>query len=89
MPTTFDTRPNGQHTVLAITTVVIAKACVAGAALAKLVEPGPYVLFGGYLALAFSCSTLSAVVWLSRWPSSYRRSARDSVIETRITNRSA
>ncbi len=41
----------GQHTGLTITTVVIAKACVAGAALAKLVEPSPTMLLSGYLAM--------------------------------------
>ncbi|MBX0296801.1 hypothetical protein [Haloarcula nitratireducens] len=55
-----------QHTVLAIVTSIVAKGCFAGIALAKLVEPGSEVSLGGYLALAFSCSTVSAVAQMSR-----------------------
>ncbi len=41
-------------------------ACVAGATLAKLVKSSPNVLLSGYLALAFGCSSASAVAWLLR-----------------------
>ncbi|MFC7076109.1 hypothetical protein [Haloarcula halophila] len=56
----------GQHRILAIVTVVVAKVCFAGVALAKLAQPGPDVLLSGYLALAFGCSTVSAVAWMSQ-----------------------
>ena len=54
---------SAQHTILAITTVVVAKIQFAIVALAQLYDPSVAVLLGVQLVLGLGLSTVSTVAW--------------------------
>ena len=57
---------SAQHTILAITTVVVAKIQFAIVALAQLYDPSVPILLGVQLVLALGLSTVSTVAWMLR-----------------------